>query len=50
MSSWNAGLPFTITFISLHIELYEIKKIDFQVKTALDFIEMIYFKYFLSNL
>jgi len=38
--NWNAGLLFPITYISLNIELYEIIKIDFQVKTALDFIEI----------
>jgi len=30
MIIWNAGLPFPITFISLYMELYEIKNIDFQ--------------------
>jgi len=31
----NAGLPFPIAVISLHVKFYEIKQIDFQVKTAL---------------
>jgi len=35
--NWNAGLSIPTTFISLHIKLYEIKKIDSQVKTKIYF-------------